>query len=494
MYPESPENRGIQAVFLADSSDITLELIKDLDRQAFFPSNGRTYEDHVAAWMAPSTSKSYSQGNITAAFYQLILENFIFKSPKFVQEKTKKGIPSRKDEDRIQPYLGERGHLSLAYFDDQGVPCGVTITYSKLDPTLWTAAIIRNTTADPEDREVLVISPEDIMDLQQEGLTNARDAADTFEAFLRSKSLKKIMGNQVFLDNGAVNIGKLNTLCEQHQLKLTEESRAKISDLRQRDMEVKKWALTPKQFDVVKVALEAKQQDRLMKAEQEYQESLKHLPIPAAEQSFLRRNAASISIAALSLITLISVALIFSGVFAPLGLALISSGSFIAAMIGAGGAAVGAIASGVKIGLDEQALSDYQAEQPDTKEILVSSHKKTLQVIGSEVNIVNNPKQIVRAVLAADFSEKEFTELLSKIDQAEALNSSDELFLEFCAIEVDVDEVSRPADEVVSQAEKLVTSVKGVEKPPVKLSKQDIVDVVDQDEKDVVHREASVRS
>lgn len=443
IYPGQP---GVVDAFVGESTDLVNDLIKDLGRQKFVSTNGRTYEEHVATWMAPSVSKSYSQGNMTAGFFQLALMQFIVDSPKFLQQKQREGILPRTEENRINRYGREREHLSLAYYDDNGAHCGVTITYSTLDPTLWNAVIIRNTDSAPADRQVLFISPEDIISpeeaiqgakaratAKEKTLTSVSDAANTFLNFLQSKQLKEALRG-AFLEDGTINrtlLGELNT---QYVIELTEEQREHNAlKLKQMDA-VKKWKLTPDQFAVLKLALEAKQKTNLQKAQEWFEQwkvtsgaelvrnNQESIQQEMAEQSFLKTHGTSITIIVLAVLVLIALILTLTGVLAPFGIALGAGTATFAGMGGAGAAGAVAVGTGVKVALDENERSTHQAqlatELEKTPEVLENIYQAKRQEIGTAINIANDAEQITRAVIAANFSKEEFEELEKAIAEA----------------------------------------------------------------------------
>ena len=443
IYPGQPE---VVDAFVGESDDLVNDLIKDLGRQKFVSTNGRTYEEHIATWMAPSVSKSYSQGNMTAGFFQLALMKFIVESPKFLQQKQREGILPRTEENRINRYGQEREHLSLAYYDDNGAHCGVAITYSKLDPTLWNAVIIRNTDAAPADRKVLFISPEDIISpeeaiqgararaaAKEKTLTSVSDAANTFLNFLQSKQLKEAL-SEAFLEDGTINRPRLEELNTQYVLTFTGEQRERnVLKLKQMDA-AKKWKLTPDQFAVLKLALEAKQKTNLQKAQEWFEQwkvasgaelvrnNQESIQKEMAEQSFLKTHGTSITIIVLAVLVLIALILTLTGVLAPFGIALGAGTATSAGMGGAGAAGAVAVGTGVKVALDENERLTHQAqlatELEKTPEVLENIYQAKRQEIGTAINIANDAEQITRAVIAANFSEEEFEELEKAIAEA----------------------------------------------------------------------------
>lgn len=190
-----------QLTYVNDSHQILI----DLNRNRFLPTNNKTVDDFITTWANPA-DHSYFQGNMSGAnFTTLIMNAFIQQSPKFLNEKR-----GRTEENRLEEYFLKRGHVFFGYYDDQGVPCGVSINYSQLDPSLWTASIIRNTTGKAEDREVLILTPDELHEIA-DGFTTGAATSATFFSFLRSAEAQEFLQGTL-LNNGEVNIERLNEL------------------------------------------------------------------------------------------------------------------------------------------------------------------------------------------------------------------------------------------------------------------------------------------
>ncbi|KTD22792.1 Uncharacterised protein [Legionella lansingensis] len=251
-----PQNKQ---AWLAHSPNPSFEILKDLSRNTFVPSNGRTYDDYLATWLSPSASRSFSQGNMTGSFYLTILQTFIMISDKFPKEEVKEGVVPRTEETRVSTneksyYHGDnRDNLSFSFYDDDGVLCGVSIHYSKLDPELWTAAVIRNPTGEPKDREVLILSPEDIIKSKQgDQLDSSQTAVALFYDFLNSKQIQRELDG-IFIRDGLVDIEKLKELIPHYKPEREDNETSKVSSLKSQYAKMESWnELTKEQVAIKK--------------------------------------------------------------------------------------------------------------------------------------------------------------------------------------------------------------------------------------------------
>lgn len=419
-----PGNTNAIRAFSADSKEIALDLLKDLPRQPFLPSRGRTYSDHVATWLNPNVSKAYTQGNMTASFFSdLIYQDFVLNNDKFIQQKTKKGLVPHDADNRIT-YVQERNTLCFAYYDQEGIPCGVSITYSKLDPELWSAAIIRNTCGNPLERDVLHCSPADLVHFNEGKLTSGKEAAHSFLQFLHSEEIKNIFKNKVFFANGTVNITHLNHLGKKYQNHLTEEELQLIHLKRQQEHQLREWHLDEDQFAVLTSTLVAKQKQNRHKidieCEQKRTDLLKSSYNSDLEaqnaQPFIRRHAATLTLATVALFSLVSLALVMSGVLAPLGFALSTSFAIWSTLTSSALVGATVVGSGIIIAREEEQLSTYKANRVAINTDVDNLKVKKLEEIGKNINVSNNQESITRVVLAADFNETEFDTLQKNIN------------------------------------------------------------------------------
>ena len=417
--------------YITASSAISETLLKDLGRDKFLSTNDRTYEEFVAAWMTPSTSAAYNQGNLTSSFFSLMLSLYVEVDPRFETQPTAKGAPNRIEERIEYSHKNNKRDISLGYFDDEGIPCGICINYSTRDPNLWTISLIRNTNAEPKDREVLLISSAEILALNEDSLVNANNAEKAILDFLKSKMLsQQIKDCGLFTKNGTLNIAHANKLHAQHHTGSYLYSRHMVHKLEKQVVRMKQWQLTAQKFSLIKTALVEKREKNIQqlnswKASWLYRPELE----TAGKQSFLRRNSGNVFATVAALVLLVGFALVLSGILAPLGIALIGT-DFIVGAVSAGFAFTAALGSIVKIRANEQHLAEYQSElirlEP-TREIIYNQKLTNITTPTAieelpeheAMQAANFQNQLIQAVLHANFSEAEFAELEEQMKPAE---------------------------------------------------------------------------
>lgn len=417
--------------YITESSAISETLLKDLGRDKFLSTNDRTYEEFVAAWMTPSTSAAFNQGNLTSSFFSLMLSLYVHVDPRFETQPTAKGAPNRIEERIEYSYENNKRDISLGYFDDEGIPCGICINYSTRDPNLWTISLIRNTNAEPKDREVLLISSAEILALNEDSLVNANNAEKAILDFLKSKMLsQQIKDCGLFTKNGTLNIAHANKLHAQHYTGSHLYSRHMVHKLEKQVVRMKQWQLTAQKFSLIKTALAEKREKNIQqlnswKASWLYRPELE----TAGKQSFLRRNSGNVFATVAALVLLVGFALVLSGILAPLGITLIGT-DFIVGAVSAGFAFTAALGSIVKIGANEQRLAEYQSElmrlEP-TREIIYNQKLTNITTPTAieelpeheAMQAANFQNQLIQAVLHANFSETEFAELEEQMKPAE---------------------------------------------------------------------------
>ncbi|MFJ1268444.1 hypothetical protein ACD661_07760 [Legionella lytica] len=431
IYPLSntmyPSEEALVKEYTTLSSELSTQLLKDLNRDQFFPTNGRTIEEYVAHWMSPSTSAAYNQGNGTGAIFMLMLQLYILKSPRFTERKAAEGLPERTE---ILAYFASRKNISLCYFDDEGISCGISIDYSTLDPNLWSVSIIRNTTAEPKDRDVLLLSSEELLDQKENGLTDTNNAQKATIDFMNSKALsQQLMSSALFTQNGALNLAHVQKLYDQFHTGSYPYSTAIVTRLMAQEQKIKKWQLSEPDLKIVKTALNEKRKENIDQLDKWYSTWF-HKPSldTAGKQPFLRRNSGSIFGAIAALATLVGFALVLSGVLAPLGVALVGS-ELIFGAVGAGLAFATLLATTLNVGRNERNLASYQSELTGMKPAREKIYQERLTNITTLKEIEQLPEeealqvdkfqtQLLQAVLHANFSEEEFKELDGKMPKA----------------------------------------------------------------------------
>ncbi|MDR3502295.1 MAG: DUF5336 domain-containing protein [Legionella sp.] len=437
--------------FTTASTEISTQLLKDLERDQFLSTNNRTYEEFVAHWMDPAVSVAYNQGNLTSSFFSLLLSMYMLQDPRFEKQKTAKDAPERTDRQEYY-HRDKKSDIALGYFDDEGVACGISIDYSLVDPNLWTITIIRNTTAAPEDRQVLLTSSAEMLPAGNKGLVNINDAQKAILDFLKSKTLsQQIKDCGLFAKDGTLNLANVEKLHAQYHTGSYPYSTKIVTKLVQQEMKIKQWQLTEQQFSLVKAALDAKRQKNIEKLDEWYPEwyakQKENITSPALDvagkQSFLRRNSSNIFAAVAAAVTLIGFALVLSGVLAPFGIALIGTTELILGAVGAGLAFAATLASAIKMGFNEQRLSAYQTELEHVDSISKEIYNEKLSSITALTAVEQLPEhdaiqtenfrdQLLRAILHVNFSEEEFAELAEQITPAlpPVVNQDDELVVD----------------------------------------------------------------
>lgn len=123
----------------------------DLDRTPLILDKHH-YSDFISAWTEGGVNLDYSQGDMNAGQYACSLTCIFAYSDRFV----KKNEAGRQEKDRENVNNSNlNGYkvtpsLSFAYFDDDGILCGFNLTCYSPVPSLWIAAIMRNTTGKPK--------------------------------------------------------------------------------------------------------------------------------------------------------------------------------------------------------------------------------------------------------------------------------------------------------------------------------------------------------
>ncbi|WP_156812618.1 hypothetical protein [Legionella tunisiensis] len=328
-------------------------IFKDLPRNAFLPSGGKTADDYVRDW-SNTPSYDFAQGNLTAGLYHSIMVIFMLH-PDFLKEDT------GRNPDEFQEYLTSVQKVDFAYYNDEGIPCGISISYSLKDPSLWFATIIRNTTGMPENRETLCFSSSEFIrnddqDKQKE-LVESNTVAQEFLAFAKSKTVADLFEGTI-LANGNVDTAKLELL-----------------DSALKDM------------DLINIGRNEVFKDRKRHFEQQvelHEQALKAIKKPAlelvAKQSFVRRNAGSLFLGFLVLATLVNLVLIATGVLAPLGFLLEGVKNYLVF----GGAAVVGVASAANLANNEHQLSTYKADVQKLEQSFEPKNRKDFRELDLE--------------------------------------------------------------------------------------------------------------
>lgn len=181
----------LDSVFSADDfiEKAKENIKKDIQRSCFVDFANKTFKTFEKEWTEPVIT-DFSQGNITASIFNTYWIN---------------SVQSLADWSDL---FTTKNDLSFAYYDDNNQVCGFTICYSEADPSLWTVAIIKNTTAPKvADREVVLYSPGQF--IQNEGLkiTDTELEEDILNA-IGNKQIKELLRGKL-LEKANVNITEL---------------------------------------------------------------------------------------------------------------------------------------------------------------------------------------------------------------------------------------------------------------------------------------------
>lgn len=189
-------------------SDPKNTIQQDLVRTPFVDFNGKTIQSLRQTWEDQNVSDIYTQGNMTAASLAItpwlghvFSDDNLDAKPQRTQKEPPSAFVNRKD-------------LSFAYYDDQGIPCGFSLNYSKAAPSLWIAAIIHNTPVDPQKRSVTVFCSNEIKTEHPNAqmLTEDTVLSDILQT-LGSSKIQQLL-SQIIHPNGTVNIDALEQLEE----------------------------------------------------------------------------------------------------------------------------------------------------------------------------------------------------------------------------------------------------------------------------------------
>lgn len=262
------------------------QVFKDLPRARFISGNGKGIDDFISDWVQ-SPSPTFTQGNMTAAIFDVILGHYILKHQGDSQDFD------------IAEYMTHKKAVSFAYYDKEGVACAVAWSYSENNPSLWTAAIIRNTVAAPAEREVLVLASPTLLPSKGQALDIA-DAHLKFLEYLNSEDIA-VLSKSIFSDNAELDVQALSALSD-----FVEEQGVVPHDhamlLNQR-----------MQFEALVLEKQAQAQEIDLARK-------RHLGLVhdadlawASERGFMRRNLANVVLLGLSLLVLASLLPFFSG-------------------------------------------------------------------------------------------------------------------------------------------------------------------------------------
>jgi hypothetical protein len=259
--------------------------------------------------------------------------------------------------------------------------------------------------------------------------------------------------NSVFLANGTINIQALETLDQQNPFVLSNETVQQNQQYMHQIKIIETWALTPKQFDAVKKFLIHKQKQQLEKNKQwhakwctEQRKKSRDAALDIKDgQSFTERYRQELTILFIAFVALVSLALIATGILAPLGIA-----AFIATLVGIGITTGVIINTSLGINKSQQQLSDYHIQRHfDEKSYASIYHQRQRDILN--IPLHNEQDSLTRALLALNCTEDEFNHL-----QQELIDVDNE---ELDTMLMDIDAINQPNLALMSRAERYINSI-----------------------------------
>ena len=352
-----------------DYSSNQKQIQKDLHRSHFVPTNGQKVDRFITDWVN-NPRNDFMQGNMTASLFEMALQVHILEGKNFTKE-------GRSEEDRMDYFLARKS-INLAYYNDQGEPCGVSFSYSKEDPSLWTVSVIRNTTAAPEERDICVLGASEVFGKGKD--VSATDCMQEFSAMLGSKEMAKIFADTITPD-GHANFEALDALDKKSKDEyIVKESHPLLARIKKRFSE-----LAEQHADITTEHLQQKNAEAIAEKTEAYvayknetlpqrtplEERLKKLqqsPLDqGCSQSFLQRNWLECTMGAIGTLALTGLVL---SVIPPVGIA-ITAMAAVAAVAVAAVAAIAVIALSIaSIFSKEQSHQQHHSEKSEAEEAL----------------------------------------------------------------------------------------------------------------------------
>lgn len=208
-----------------DSAKAKGQIKNDIPRTVFLDTQ-ETSQKQQKLWQSTNLQdtrgfKAYNQGNMDGGFFPGNIQA-LYAAQKIAAY-----------EEKFEAFL-KKNHLNIAYVDEFGIPCGVSVYFFEAQPALWIASIIRNTIAAPEEKEVLLIASKEMLPNTAEqdpsSLQDVSKALANFHQALRSIKISTLLQNIISEETGEINLKELETLkkCIHPQM---EENEQKHLDL-----------------------------------------------------------------------------------------------------------------------------------------------------------------------------------------------------------------------------------------------------------------------
>lgn len=155
---------------------------QDLPRTFFMPTQDKHYSDFIKLWTKICNQSAYIQGDMDGG--DIFLLCFI-ATDKNVFNTLGLNV------DHVNFLLSLKS-IRIAYFDDDNTPCGISIEYSTLVPSLWTITMAQNTNAGMLKKKITHFAPESLMMRKQYGeLLDHKQINDELLPLLNSKELSE---------------------------------------------------------------------------------------------------------------------------------------------------------------------------------------------------------------------------------------------------------------------------------------------------------------
>lgn len=167
----------------------------DLHR-TYFLGNAPQATQFINAWEQTVSGQYYTQGNMSGGILCYLLGN----EPLRVQDET--------EEEYYKNYVRK----AFAYVSDNQQTCGLMAMYRRDNPSQWMLGIIKNTTASPEDREIILLASFNLTPYLQEsefGVSVATSIAhlnDLLKKELDARIPTDLLRSAFTLDKGEINL------------------------------------------------------------------------------------------------------------------------------------------------------------------------------------------------------------------------------------------------------------------------------------------------
>lgn len=130
---------------IAEQKDDTKTILRDLPSFHFLGTVKQAIS-FFNIWYKKVQGKYYLQGNMSAGNL-----SYLFGRD-----------PLKKEEEDVEIYHQNLVRLDFGYVNDAGESCGIMVMYRKDNPKQWIIGLIKNTQAEPKDREVICITSFDL--------------------------------------------------------------------------------------------------------------------------------------------------------------------------------------------------------------------------------------------------------------------------------------------------------------------------------------------